>query len=259
MDFTTNDRFIVLDNNGYLQTNAGVWAFSFQGAAPNTGYYNSASAVTGSSSIPSTQQVFYMYGLDSNGGAHNMPFNRVDYYLAYVAADVPSSCAAGTYTLYRSTISQSTGQLVTAPLIDCVMDFQVAFGLDPSAGANPSQTIQWQSTLTISGVKMTAAQVQQQLREVRVFVLFQEGLGDLSKSPSFRFSDTLNLGDQDIAHGLDSTYPLPPNNFKQLSSSALSGHPQLSKFIPAGAQLQYRWKIIEIAAKPVNLMNLTLR
>ena len=55
---------------------------------------------------------------------------------------------------------------------------------------------------------MTALQIQQQLREVRVFILFQEGLGETSKSPGFRFSGILNLGDQDIANSLDSAnYP----------------------------------------------------
>ncbi len=249
MDFTTGDRFIVLDNNGNLQPAAGNWGcYTFNASSPNTGYYSDASAIGN----PNTQQVYYIYGLDSSGGAHNMPFNRVDYYLDKITADFPSSCAANTYTLYRSTISQATGQLNKTPLVDCVRDFQVAFGIDP--GGDTTQPIQWQNNLA----GMTAAQIQQQLRELRVFVLYQEGLGDTSTSPSFRFSGTLNLGDQDIANSLDSGN-YPANTFQQLSPSALTGNPQLSSFTPTGKDLQYRWKIIEIAVKPMNLLNLTTR
>ena len=203
MDFTTGDRFIILDNNGNLQPSSGAWVcYTFNASTPNSGYYSSTTPITGAN--PNNQYVYYMYGLDSSAGAHNMPFNRVDYYLDKIPADFPSSCDANTYTLYRSTINQANGALTKTPLVNCVRDFQVAFGLDTSGvGANP---IQWQSNLA----GLTAAQIQQQLREVRVFVLYQEGLGDTSNSPSFRFSGTLYLGDQDIAHSLDpGDYPLP--------------------------------------------------
>ena len=188
---------------------------------PNTNYYSNTTAVGGMA--PNAQQLNYIYGLDNSSAAHRMPFNRVDYYLDNtIAADLPSTCAANTYTLYRSTVNQLNGTLNKTPLIDCVKDFQVAFGLDPAG--DPLQPIQWQANL-MAGVAMTAAQIQQQLREVRIFILYQEGLGDTSRSGGFRFSGTLNLGDKDIAHWLDTSYPLPPtpNNFEQLSSSALSG------------------------------------
>ena len=256
MDFKTGDRFIVLDNNGNLQPAAGNWScYTFNASAPNTGYYSNASTIGN----PNTQQVWYIYGLDSSEGAHNMPFNRVDYYLDKITGQYPSSCAGSTYTLYRTVVDQASGKLLNKnPLVDCVRDFQVAFGIEPNG--DPTQPIQWQKTLTIEGVPMNAAQIQQQLREVRVFVLFQEGLGDTSTTPSFRFSGILNLGDQDIATSLDpGDYPAGTNTFQQLSSSALPGNVSLSSFTPAGRDLQYRWKIIEISVKPMNLTNLTTR
>jgi type II secretory pathway pseudopilin PulG len=246
MDFTTGDRFIVLDNNGVLQPAAGQWVcYTFNASAPNTGYYANAVPVTSNASTPSNQNVYYIYGLDNYGTGHSMPFNRVDYYLDKIATDFPSSCAGSTYTLYRSTIDQTTGHLDKAPLIDCVRDFQVAFGLATNLDGVVNSWVQTLGT-------MTAAQIQQQVREVRVFLLFQEGLGDTGKSPGFRFSGTLNLGDQDIAKSLDSSYQ-STNTFQQLSSSALPGNPQLSSFTPSGADLQYRWKVLEMAIKPMNL------
>jgi type II secretory pathway pseudopilin PulG len=249
MDFTTGDNFIVLDNNGVLLPATGNWScFTFNASAPNTGYYASAVPLTSNANTPSQQNVYYIYGLDNNSTGHIMPFNRVDYYLDKINADFPSSCAASTYTLYRSTINQQDGTLNKAPLIDCVRDFQVAFGIDTFGDGNVHD---WVKTLGA----MTANQIQEQVREVRVFLLYQEGLGDTSTSPSFRFSGTLNLGDQDIASRLDpGDYPLPPNNFVQLSSTPLTGNPQLSSFTPSGADLQYRWKVLEIAIKPMNLI-----
>ena len=251
MDFTAGgggvnaDNFIILDNTGLLLPGEGQWScYKF-----NAGYFANASAIP----YPNPQYVYYIFGLDNSTGGHNMPFNRVDYYLDNIPGAYPSYCAPNTYTLYRSVVDQVTGQLNPTPLIDCVMDFQVAFGLVNGAGA-----IQWQDNL----VGMSAVQIQQQLREVRVFVLYQEGRGDTGKSPDFRASGIFNLGDQDIAHGLDSTnYPAPPNGFQQWSSLALPGTPSLSTFNPAaataGADNQYRWKILEMDVKPMNLLNLT--
>lgn len=252
MDFIANDNFIVLDNTYQLKAAAGnAWCFNFAGTAgpPTTGFYNNANTI--GTSMPSSQQIYYIYGLDIGAGTHKMPFNRVDYYLDSIVGESPNSCAPGTFTLYRSTISQLDGTLVRSALIDCVADFQVAFGLATNFDNNINS---WVRTLGA----MSALDIQKQLREVRVFLVYQEGLGDTSKtagqgSSNFRFSGVLNLGDQDIAHGLDSTdYPLPPNTFQQWSPAALPG--ALSTFTPTVAQLQYRWKVLEMAVKPMNLI-----
>ena len=278
MDFTSGppaaDNFIVLDNNGNLVANgAGKWLNTFNASAPNTGYYNNAAFLGGPTSAVN---VYFMYGLDNIAGQHYMPFNRVDYYLDRIKSDFPTSCDQNTFTLYRSTINQLNGQLSQTPLIDCVADFQVAFGVDPLGGTNnptgdPMGPIQWQANLLqqswmqnySANKQMTAQQIQQYLREVRVFILFQEGIGDTSTSSDlsshFRFSGTLNLGDQAIANSLDSAdYSATGTNFQQLSSAALPGTPnsQLSYFTPAGSDQQYRWKIIEMDVKPMNLLNL---
>ena len=245
MNFITGDRFIVLDNTYQLKLdNSSNWCFTFSGA-----YYTNAVTLTTSLNTPSQQSNYYIYGLDNNSTGHRMPFNRVDYYLDKITADFPSSCDGNTYTLYRSTISQQTGALSHAPLIDCVRDFQVAFGI-PDANGN----MNWVRTLGT----MTASDILAQVREVRVFLLYQEGLGDTGKSPDFRFAGTLNLGDQEIAGSLDSagySGNPPPNTFQQLSNGPLPGNnPQLSSWAPTGSDLQYRWKIIEMAIKPMNLI-----
>ncbi len=258
MDFTAGppaDMFIILDNNYQLEadpSNNFNWCFPFVGAAgPPTGYYSSVglSGAVLPPTVPTTgdQSVYHIYGLDNSAGVHRMPFNRVDYYLGNnVNFPSPKSCAPGTFTLFRSTIKQADGTLITTPLIDCVMDFQVAFGLATNLDNNINK---WQTNLA----GLQALDIQQQLREVRVFLVYQEGLGDLSKSPSFRFSGFLNLGDQDIANGIDpADYPQVPNNFQQWSPAIMNG--ALSNPTPFGLQLQYRWKVVEMAVKPMNLI-----
>jgi len=225
MDFAANDRFIVLDDNYQLLTSgANNWCFTFS---------NSGEEFTNSSGLapplpdPGVQNINYIYGLDSAAGAHAMPFNRVDYYLDSISTDFPSSCAPGTYTLYRSTINQANGALNKTPLIDCVADFQVAFGLDTDLDGNVDTWVGSGGAAALGA--MTALQIQQQLREVTAFVVYQEGLGDTGKTADFRFNGTLTVGN--------------PNTTGQLST-----------FTPAGTQNQYRWKVIEIDMKPMNLI-----
>jgi type IV pilus assembly protein PilW len=170
---------------------------------------------------PAAGVVNLIYGVDnSTTAAPRMPFNRVDYYLATpgTASDMPGRCFPGSFVLYRATINQS-GALAGArnpePLIDCVLDFQVAFGRDRDADGGVET---WDSNSTL-----TLAQVNTQLRELRVFVLYHEG----GRDDNFRYSGTLNLGD------------------------AQTG--VLSSFTPTGNATRYRWKVTKLVTKPMNL------
>ncbi len=232
---TPRQWFTVVNGDGVLQS-CNTW---------EANYYGDATTISGG--LDSTK-VYFIYGLDNNSGAHRMPFNRVDYYLERVAGEIPSSCAPSTYTLYRSVIKQADGTKIKKPLLDCVKDFQVAFGLDKAVPEGKVDT--WTNNLT----GLTSDDIRKRLLEVRVFILYHEGGGDVTSGTGFRFSGTLNLGDQDIAHSLDSAnYPVPPNTFQTLSPAPLTGAPQLSRFTPAGNDAQYRWKVVELAVKPMNL------
>ncbi|MGC9194485.1 MAG: prepilin-type N-terminal cleavage/methylation domain-containing protein [Syntrophobacteraceae bacterium] len=264
-NFVSGEHVTVIDDTGALQ---------LFGASFNINYYGNASAL-GNNAYPSDPgRIFYIYGTDDNATADRMPFNRVDYYLdnspdnANVPG-VPTYCAPGTYVLYRATISQIDGTLQRSALIDCVEDFQVAFGV---VSPNTSNAVKWQKDLCgenipggAAGVHMTAAQEQQYLRDIRFFVLYQEGRGKVSNTSDFNSSSkTFNLGDQDIANSLDSgTYLAGGNNFQQVSTGALADAATVdlngagTGFTPNAQQAQYRWKIMEIDAKPMNMLNLT--
>jgi type IV pilus assembly protein PilW len=170
---------------------------------------------------PAAGGINIIYGVDnSTAGNPLMPFNRVDYYLATpsTAGDLPTRCFPGSFVFYRATINQSgatAGSRNPEPLIDCALDFQVSFGRDRDADGGVET---WDSNSTL-----TAAQIDTQLRELRVFVLYHEG----GKDDNFRYSGTLNLGD------------------------AQTG--VLSSFTPTGDAARYRWKVAKLVMKPMNL------
>lgn len=78
----------------------------------------------------SQTQTYVIYDIDANNSL-NMPFNRADYFVGIPAA-MPTRCASGTGVLYKAVLSQSGtfDANNTTPLLDCVADMQVIFGLD---------------------------------------------------------------------------------------------------------------------------------
>lgn len=246
-NLVNGDHYILIDSSGALQQGsaAGVWDNTFH---PGTPPGPLASGLLG-----------FLYGLSTHStGA--MPFNRADYFLD--SQNLPSYCAPGTFELYRGYVNQTTpvnagdpqvGQLVASPLIDCVEDFQVAFGIDPS-GAGTS-AILWQTDLTQtyiglmdSSTPMSPSQLQQFLREVKIFILYQEGRGNVSTSTGIGTSGSISLGDTATdTTGLTNNIHLNPlggNSFTPGSTDVAATCPQCA---------QYRWRVKEIDVKPMNL------
>ncbi len=245
IDFAVNtDIVIMMDDKGKLLPAGGGG-----GAAFNSYTFNGASPLS-PTAAPDTS-MWLIYGLST--AVPRMPFNRVDYYLDTVVN--PKACAPNTFTLYRSVVSNAAGiaggrQPNATPLIDCVYDFQVAFGLDNDSD-QAVDTRGWAQDL--AGMDATA--VREHVREVRIFILYHEGVRDSGRSPDFRFSGLLNLGDQEIAASLDNTYDWPTNDFRTLTTSALTGNPQLSTFDHTvnSDYSRYRWKVLQLSIKPMNL------
>ena len=147
-----------------------------------------------------------------------MPFNRADYYIQRPAS-MPQACAPNTGVLYKATINQNGGALNADPLIDCVADMQVIFRLDTNNDGTIDSTVE-----DISG--LTAQQIREQLKEVRVYILSHEGQRD----SAFKYSNgTVTVGE----FGLGRTF-------------------DLSSVIGAGWE-NYRWKVSVLVVKPRNL------
>ncbi|HAM51285.1 MAG TPA: hypothetical protein DCP92_11585 [Nitrospiraceae bacterium] len=194
-------------NQGYTQYNAG-----FPGA------------FTPSASL-SPLQTYLIYDIAPGPGTAgttltgplNMPFNRADYFVG-IPATLPSRCASGTGVLYKAILGQNTmafSPSYTTPLLDCVADMRVIFGLDTNGDGiidtysnADGRHVDDATPITGQGLQRTASYVQSILTsqsnlsqyrssvvEVRIYILAHEGQQD--QGFDFRLSgpgNPVNMG-----------------------------------------------------------------
>jgi prepilin-type N-terminal cleavage/methylation domain-containing protein len=135
---------------------------------------------------------YMVYGVaprsTSSSNVLRTPFNRSDYTKtrpdesrampATCAKQVTASDSEGVGILYRSTASHGDGGFSSFnPLLDCVADMQVVYSLD----SNGDGSVDRHSDTPLA----TADEVRAQVKEVRVYILAQEG----AKSTGFNFPD----------------------------------------------------------------------
>lgn len=191
-------------------------------------YYAVNSGVSPADFSPGDATEFYVaYGI-STGVTPTMPFNRADYFV-FRPAVMPQRCAKGTGNLYKAAVRHIDGMFNEIPILDCVLDLQVSYVLDPN---NDGKLVYTKSLLTPA---MTSQDIRNQLKSINVTVLAHEG-------------------------GFDRNYVYPGSSI----SVAPNGMPSLGRtwtsteFTSADAELgktwkNYRWKVYEIAVQPKNL------
>jgi prepilin-type N-terminal cleavage/methylation domain-containing protein len=203
-------------------------------------------------------EAYLIYGIDPNTPL-KMPFNRADYYVS--TANVPARCAAGTGVLVKAVMSQQAGvdfppQNIT-PLLDCVADMKVLFGLDMNndgiigtysnadgsnaadaggiTGQSEGMTGQVQSVLQ-SNSDLSA--FRDSLMEVRIYILAHEGQRD----PGFTFTDfTPGASCPKCVTVGELNFPNYPGRDFDLSAI---GDPNYEN---------YRWKVYKIVVKLQNM------
>jgi prepilin-type N-terminal cleavage/methylation domain-containing protein len=111
------------------------------------------------------------YGINPASGVISMPYNRVDYYVNKGAAK-PVSCAPGTGVLFKAVANHAGGFINPYPLLDCVGDMQVVYYRDQNNDGNLNPI----DDTTIA--TMTDADIHEQIKEARVFILTHEGKKD---------------------------------------------------------------------------------
>lgn len=173
-----------------------------------------------------------VYGVDPNSNLR-MPFNRADYYIS--ASNVPGRCASNTGVLMKGVVNNSTasggGDITTfLPLLDCVADMQVIYALDNNedgdfvdGAGSPADAY----SDDITTAPLTAQQIRTRVKQVRVYILAQEGQRDINY-----------------------TYPTNPVTVGEF------GLGRNFNFVTAGITnwQNYRWKIYTIVVKPTNLL-----
>lgn len=181
-------------------------------------------------------RTYLVYGINNGAPPPLFPFNRADYYIRR-PGNLPDRCAPGTGVLYKATVNHDGGGHSEYPLLDCVADLQVAYSLDADDDGTADQSLNFLP----SGA--TAETVRNQVRDVRVYVLAQEGQFD----PDFTFTNftgvttcasCIRVGEpEDIA-----------------AAPALGRDFDLQTLTPGiDRYLRYRWKVYTMVLKPFNL------
>jgi len=152
-----------------------------------------------------------------------MPFNRADFYVR-IPATMPQRCATGTGIFYKGTVNHDGGLLTELPLLDCVADMQVVYRRDTNDDGTIDNTTNDISTLT-------ARQIRDQIKEVRVYILAHEGQMD----PNYTYptNPVVLPAAPDPGAGLGSTF-----NFNTRG---------ITKW------RNYRWKVYTLVVAPNNL------
>ncbi len=164
-----------------------------------------------------------VYGIDN--GAPVRPFNRAEYYIGNAASNppvtVPRHCAPNTGVLVKAVVahdgsgSVGTGSNPLLPLMDCVADMQVVYGLDTNGDGVRDA---WEDD--IRALLPTSADIRAQVVEVHVHILAQEGQ-------------------------VDTSYTSPVSFYV--------GSGTKGRNFPVTGYENYRWKVYSIAVKPKNL------
>jgi prepilin-type N-terminal cleavage/methylation domain-containing protein len=168
-----------------------------------------------------TGDVFQIYGVDPGSNLH-MPFNRADYFISNSGPMAPT-CAPNTGILFKAVANQSGTSFTKIPLLDCVADMEVVYGLDNAqAGFINSH---------ITTAPADAETIRTQLKEIRVYILAQEG----QKDPSYSYPNRyVNVGE----------------NF----GGGLQGRVFDLETISPTEWKKFRWKIYTIVVRPKNLI-----
>lgn len=218
-DFDINDRVIVVKNS--LNTTPPTRELMASGISAFSSRFETYTTLTNPRQNGDT---FEIYGVNPATNLR-MPFNRADYYIKRESG-IPKSCAPNTGILYRSTISQADGKPSAGmPLLDCVADLQVVYGLDTSGagiGVNTHTIVP----------PASAAVMRDQLREIRIYILAHEGKKDRIYSHP---SETIDVGES-------------------FDGSTVTGRRFELEDIIGADYMRYRWKVYTIVVRPKNLI-----
>ena len=199
-----------------------------------TAFYTTYDNVTSLAPTDPTETYRLVYGLTPGAAVTpRMPFNRADYYISR-PADIPPRCAPSTGVLYKATLQHATGNFTELPLLDCVVNMQVTFLVDADEDGSIDSP-----PFSDSLVGLTAEQIRNRVREIRVYIVAQEG----QKDPTYDFSKGGTVEELFVTetYGADSR---DVQGISNLNLKTLLGDPEYK---------YYKWKIYTIVVTPNNL------
>ena len=203
----------------------------------STGFFTKVP--TGSSTFdsafspPSSTDNYLVYGVDPDTDLW-MPFNRTDYYVNR-PTNIPAYCAPNTGVLYKAMVNQGNGGHTLIPLLDCVATMQVVYSLDSGSGTIDSHVDASFGTPGAQGTlptNPTLAVLWNQLREIRVYILAQDG----RKDPGYTYQ----------------TDPALPVGTITVGEFGMGSDINLVTTI-GSEWMRYHWKVYTIVIQPKNL------
>lgn len=125
---------------------------------------------------PNTTETHIVYGINtSTANTPRRPFNRADYMIRRPTTNMPSRCAQNTGILYKAIMDHdASGSYDYLPLLDCVADMQVVYGMDTDAAIDGAVNC-YTNNLADVLATVDAPNIRDRVREVRVYILAHEG------------------------------------------------------------------------------------
>lgn len=176
-----------------------------------------------------------VYGISSSGTTTDItqPYYAVRYYLS-TDSDPSSLCAPGTRSLLRAESRTDPSPIGGNPALNCVLDFQVALGLNTDEDKEGTIDLWDNGGETAAGY--SSSDLNKRLKQVRAYALVQVGSRDrdyVYSNPDPAFAGTphiVRVGDLYLpGGGTGRSYPLSED------------------------QRKYRWRVITFTVSPRNL------
>jgi len=167
-----------------------------------------------------------VYGIHSDSAV--FPYITAEY---VIGGTPPPVCASGSKNLLRAESRNSDPPLPgnREPILNCVLDFQVAFGMD--SGLEEDGLIDlWDNGGTQAAV-YDRRTLKKRLKQVRIYVLVQAG----NRDPNYTYSNPDN--------------PANPNTVRVGDSALGTGR----DVILTPEQRRYQWKVVAVNVTPRNL------
>ncbi len=233
-DVKNNDVVILMDpSTKTLLTQGADWKFIFNGSGnPLTTLASTPLSLT------TGNKGYLLYGIYRLGdsSAATQPFYAVAYSLGGTA---PSNCAPNTLNLLRAESSTTSAPSGGSPVMNCVAEFRIAFGLTTAGSADSSVGLPidfWDNTGAVANL-YSPTDLKKRLKQIRAYLLIQEGSYDSGytyknpdTTPGYFGTQTIRVGDLYMpGGGTGRDYTLQPG------------------------QGNYHWRVLSYTATPRNL------
>lgn len=233
-DLVTGDRVVVIKSSFLNKINYK------QLVVNGSNYFTTVPASRGlfpaEFSPHSSTDTYLVYGVATNSvSSLRMPFNRTDYFVSR-SGTVPASCAPNSGVLYKAMVNHGDGRHSLIPLLDCVVSLQAVYSLDSNGdGVVDSHADASFGTPGAQGALPTDPTLDllwNQLREIRVYILAQDGKKDSGYADSNNAAypgQTITVGEFGMGREVN-----------MRTTIGVSWN-------------QYRWKVYNIVVEPKSL------